>query len=207
MALRDLSMALRDISISLRPGTPEWPGDTPYDCRWTWQLSAGASVNVSAFSCSPHVGTHADAPLHVAEGAPAAHELPLAAFAGRARVADVRHVTGAIGFSELGLDAQVASVPRLLLRTGRTIAEGAFPAEWPVLSPECLQRLSALGLQLVGVDCPSVDARESTDLSMHHAIFGAGAYIVENLDLRDVEAGEYELLALPLKLEGLDAAP
>ena len=207
MALRDINMTLRDISVTLHPGTPEWPGDTPFDCRWTWKMSDGASVNVSAISGSPHVGTHADAPVHVEDGALCAHELPLSAFAGPAWVIDVRHVSKTIEYSDLRLDATAPPVERVLLRTGRSIADGAFPSEWPVLSHDCLVELVWRGVQLVGVDCPSVDDRASHDLANHHMIFAAGAFILENLDLRDVGAGQYDLVALPLKLEGMDAAP
>ena len=204
MALQ--AMALRDISVALRPGTPEWPGDTPFDCRWTWKMSEGASVNVSAIMASPHVGTHADAPLHVRDGAAASHELPLPPFVGPALVCDVRGARGAIEAGDLQLPAS-GTVERVLLRTGRTIADGAFPEQWPVPSPDCVRALVARGVRLVGTDAPSVDARESRTLEVHHALFDAGAYILENLDLREVPAGEYELVALPLKLEGLDAAP
>lgn len=207
MELRDCSMTLRDISVTLHPGTPEWPGDTPFDCRWTWKMSDGASVNLSAISGSPHVGTHADAPVHVKDGALCAHELPLSAFAGPAWVVDVRHVSNTIDYGDLHLDTATLPVERVLLRTGRSIADGTFPSEWPVLTPDCLLQLIQGGVRLVGVDCPSVDDRASQDLSNHHTIFGAGAFILENLDLRDVVPGRYELIALPLKLAGLDAAP
>ena len=207
MELRDNGMTLRDISVTLHPGTPEWPGDTPFDCRWTSRMSDGATVNLSATSGSPHVGTHADAPVHVKDGAPCAHELPLSAFAGPAWVIDVRHVSRTIEYRDLRLDATAPTVERVLLRTGRSIADGTFPGEWPVLTPDCLLQLIQGGLRLVGVDCPSVDDRASQDLANHHMIFGAGAFILENLDLREVVPGRYELFALPLKLEGLDAAP
>ena len=119
---------LRDISLPVHAGTPEWPGDTPFSCRWTWALSAGASVNVSAISGSPHVGTHADAPLHVRDGWPGAHELPLDAFHGRATVVDVSDHAGVmLTLPELDRRAPLADVERLLLRTGRTIATGEFP--------------------------------------------------------------------------------
>ena len=73
---------LRDISVMLNPDTPEWPGDTPFTCGWASLISAGASVNVSSFSSSPHVGTHADAPIHVREGWSGSHELSLDAYFG-----------------------------------------------------------------------------------------------------------------------------
>jgi arylformamidase len=197
---------LRDISIALAPGTPEWPGDTPFTCGWTFSMAAGASVNVSAFSTSPHVGTHADAPLHVRDGWAAAHELPLDAFAGPARVLSVIGEPRTLESGDLA-PLGGARVERLLLRTGWSIANGAFPEAWPVLSLSAVRELLARGLKLVGVDAPSVDERESKELKVHHALFEGGACIIENLDLRDVKDGTYELLALPVKLAGLDAAP
>ncbi len=196
---------LHDISIALRPGTPEWPGDTPWDCRWAWQIAQGSSVNVSCTSGSPHVGTHADAPLHVRDGAPASEWLPVEAFLGAVWVADIRHCTGALELHDLGLPD--GNVPRLLLRTGASIAAGAFPTSWPALTVPCINALAGRGLRLLGVDCPSVDDRESKTLAAHHALFDAGACLLENLDLRDVSAGWYDLVALPLRVVGLDAAP
>jgi arylformamidase len=197
---------LRDISAVVRPGTPEWPGDTPYSCRWTWKMAAGASVNVSALEMSPHVGTHADAPLHVGDGEPASDSLTLDAFVGPAVVIGLEGASGPVEVEALSARLP-RRVERLLLRTGRTIAAGAFPEAWPALTPACVRWLAARGLRLLGVDAPSVDERESKTLETHHALFDAGASILENLDLRGVGDGSYELIALPLRLEGLDAAP
>ncbi len=198
-------MALRDISILLRPGTPEWPGDTPYDCRWAWQIAQGASVNVSCTTGSPHVGTHADAPLHVRDGAPASEWLPVDAFLGPATVVDLRGRHGVLEMDDLQLED--APVERVLLQTGCCIADGAFPGAWPSLSVACIAALASRGLRLLGVDCPSVDDRDSKELANHHALFGAGACVLENLDLRGIPPGRHELLALPLRVGGLDAAP
>lgn len=197
---------LRDISIAMGTGTPEWPGDTPFACGWTWEIANGASVNVSAITTSPHVGTHADAPLHVSDGWPASHDLPLEAFAGRAVVCGVPGEARALGLDDLRA-LPGGRIERLLLRTGRSIAEGAFPAGWPALEVDAVRALLARGLRLLGVDAPSVDARESTTLDVHRALFGGGAFNLENLDLRGVPDGEYELLALPVKIAGADAAP
>ena len=198
---------LRDISVAVRAGTPEWPGDTPFSCGWAWRIADGASVNVSAITMSPHVGTHADAPLHVRDGWPGAHELPLEPFVGRARVIDVSAAAGPLGPDDLARFGDVAGAERILLKTGRTIAGGTFPEEWPTLTEQCARTLVGAGVRLVGVDCPSVDERESKTLPVHHMLFAGGAYILENLDLRRVVAGDYELLAAPLKLMALDAAP
>jgi arylformamidase len=199
---------IRDISILLGRQTPEWPGDTPFDCRWTWRIADGASVNVSAIGGSPHVGTHADAPLHVRDGGQAAHELPLDAFVGAATVVDVRGLSGEIELEALGIAPARIAGGRLLLRTGCSIAHGGFPGDWPVLSEACLRALRVdAGLRLLGVDAPSVDSRESKTLTNHHLVFDGGAYVLENLDLDDVAAGDYELIAAPLRLDGADASP
>jgi arylformamidase len=197
---------LYDISVAVSVRTPEWPGDAPFGCGWTARIADGATVNLSSTSGSPHVGTHADAPLHVHDGWSASDALPLAAFIGMALVLDVS--ASAAGPLPLAADdARLASVERLLLRTGRTIADGTFPLAWPVLSVETAVALAARGLRLVGVDAPSVDERESGTLDVHRALFGGGTYVLENLDLRAVPEGEYELIAPPQRLVGLDAAP
>jgi arylformamidase len=200
-------VTLRDITIGAGPGTPEWPGDTPFSCGWPWSIAAGASVNVSAITMSPHVGTHADAPLHVRDGWPASDAL------------DARHFLGPVLVRALPDESESAlaalrralgatrRVERLLLRTDRTIAEGRFPDDWPVLSLDVVDDLLRRGLRLLGVDAPSVDARESKTLAVHHALFRGGVTIVENLDLRGVPAAEYELVALPMRIVGVDAAP
>lgn len=197
---------IRDISIALREGTPEWPGDTPYSCRWASLIANGESVNVSAMLASPHVGTHADAPLHVRDGWPGSHELPLDAFMGAAAVVDVSAHSATIEREALAYDP-ASDGGRLLLRTGRSIATGQFPTDWPTLSEACVRSLVGHGLRLLGVDAPSVDPRESRTLPVHHMLFSGNAYILENLDLRRVRPGRYELIALPLKVMALDAAP
>ena len=206
---------LIDITIALRAGVPEWPGDTPFTCGWTMTIANGASVNVSSVTSSPHVGTHADAPLHVREGWPGSHELPVEAFLGEAVVLDV---SDAANDDELTAERLVAAAgalgaaeeriaPRVLLKTGRSIADGIFPDAWPALTEEAARALVANGVRLIGVDAPSVDSRESKTLAVHQMLFSANACILENLDLRRVKPGRYELIALPLRLMGLDAAP
>lgn len=195
-----------DISVLVQPGTPEWPGDVPFTCGWSARIEQGASINLSHVAGSPHVGTHADAPLHVRDGWPASDQMPLEPFMGPVMVLDVTRAP----VGSLTLDAddpRLAGCERLLLRTDRTIAEGAFPDGWPVLSAATAVLLAAGGVKLVGVDAPSVDERESKSLEVHKALFGGGAYVLENLDLRGVAEGQYDLIALPQRLGGLDAAP
>lgn len=215
---------LLDVSVVLGPSTPEWPGDVPFSCGWTCTIAGGASINLSAMTLSPHVGTHADAPLHVRDGWAASDALPPDAFVGPAIVLDVADVPagadpegpGALTLELLEERARIQGVsladalavaPRLLLRTGRSIAAGRFPDGWPWVAPDAVGALAARGLRLLGVDAPSIDARESRTLATHRALFAAGAYNLENLDLRDVAPGRYELIAPPLRVAGLDGAP
>lgn len=192
-----MTPALRDISIAVGPDTPAWPGDTPYSCGWTWRMARGDSVNVSAITSSPHVGTHADAPFHVDDAWAASDALPLDVFLGPAIVC---------GIDDLDRLPD-GPVPRLLVRTGGSIAGGRFPDRWPALGTDRVRALLGRGLRLLGVDAPSVDLRESTTLDVHRALFAGGAYNLENLDLSGVPDGTYDLAALPLRIVGLDAAP
>ncbi|HXV15885.1 MAG TPA: cyclase family protein [Gemmatimonadaceae bacterium] len=200
-------MRIRDISISVSASTPEWPGDTPWSCGWTATISNGSSVNLSSITGSPHVGTHADAPLHVRDGWPGAHELPLEAFYGPALVIDVSDLRGELSLDQVEPLISGHQLERLILKTGRTVASGTFPDEWPTLSESCARTLIGFGLRLLGVDAPSVDARESKSLAVHKMLFSGGAFILENLDLRRTPPGPYEIIALPVKMMSVDAAP
>jgi arylformamidase len=198
---------LRDISVGLSASTPEWPGDTPWSCGWTATIANESSVNLSSVTSSPHVGTHADAPLHVRDGWPGSHELPLEAFYGPVAVIDVSEMKGEIGFDLIEPLIAPYSLERLMLKTGCSVATGSFPDEWPSLTESCARTLIGLGLRLLAVDAPSVDLRDSKSLAVHKMLFQGNACIIENLDLRRTPPGEYELIAFPVKMMALDAAP
>jgi len=108
-------------------------------------------------------------------------------------------------------DIDLAEPPRLLLKTGSVPAAGdgptAFPESFSALSPELAHALGAAGALLVGLDTPSVDPFDSTDLAAHHALVAGGVVNLEGLVLEEVPPGLYELIALPLRLVGLDASP
>ncbi|HKY96860.1 MAG TPA: cyclase family protein [Gemmatimonadaceae bacterium] len=200
-------MRLRDISIGLSSSTPEWPGDTPWSCGWSSRIMDGSSVNLSTITSSPHVGTHADAPMHVRDGWPGSHELPLDAFYGPVVIADISGQTGELKFSYIEPLIAAHRVERLILKTGCTVATGTFPEEWPSLSESCARSLLGLGVKLLGVDAPSVDQRDSKTLPVHKMLFQGGAFILENLDLRRIPADVYDLIAFPIKIMSVDAAP
>ena len=116
-------MKIYDISRAISEATPAWPGDVGFTWRETARLGPGAPWGSTCFTMSAHLGTHADAPLHVRDGWPGAHELPVDAFVGPASVVDVSTASGLIEADALAYDPDVHG-ERLLLRTGRTIASG-----------------------------------------------------------------------------------
>jgi arylformamidase len=198
-------MRIYDISMSLHTRLACWPGDAPYEWRWTCRKSEGAAVNVGQVSLSVHAGTHTDAPFHFADAGPTVEALALDPYLGPARVLDVR---GRDVIRVADLEAiDVTHTPRLLLRTGAWVDRGRFPERIPVLGAEVPGWLAERGAVLVGLDVPSVDAIDSKDLPNHHALGSHGIAILESLDLAGVPEGVYELIALPLKLVGADGSP
>jgi arylformamidase len=173
-------------------------------------MATGASVNVGRVVTSWHVGTHADAPLHVSPTGAPSELLPLGAFHGAATVLDASGAGPGSTITVSWLTEALRGLEhpaRLLLRTGCCVASGQFPDAWPALTPDAADWLTGGGLKLFGTDAPSVDARSATNLVVHHALFGGGAYVLENLSLEGVPVGEYRLSAYPVLVSGADAAP
>ncbi|MFL6837726.1 MAG: arylformamidase [Bradyrhizobium sp.] len=199
-------MSLIDISPPLRIGMASFPGDAAYRVAQTFTIGPDCPVNVGSIAMSAHCGAHADAPLHYdAEGA-GIDRLDLRDFIGPARVIHARGKGPLCGFDEIS-SALDGAPPRLLFRLMDRIDAMVWPAGFRALAAETVERLAQRGTRLIGVDVPSVDPETSKDLPSHIACNRHDIRIVENLVLADVEPGDYELIALPLKLEGLDAAP
>jgi arylformamidase len=196
---------LWDISPVLGPATPPFPGDQAYEQRWTARIGPGCPVNLSALTLSPHLGAHADAPLHYADGAPAIGEVPLAPYLGPCRVIH------AIGCGPLVKPEHIAHAlqglpPRVLVRTCER-APTAWSDDFSAYAPETIELLAARGVTLVGIDSQSVDPATSKTLDSHHLLLKHDLRVLENLVLDDVPAGDYELIALPLKLAQACASP
>lgn len=204
------STDLIDISVAMSAVTPPWPGDVPFSCGWTCRRERGESVNLGVITSSPHVGTHADAPIHVESDWKPSESLPVGVFVGECAVIALPEghaVTEDISASLLESLLGPKPSARVLLRTGHSVAHAAFPVDWPALTLEGARWLLEHGVRLFGSDAPSADRRESKTLPVHHALFDGGAYLLENLALDHVAPGRYELLAQPLAVHGADAAP
>jgi arylformamidase len=203
-----MSRRIWDVSESLSPATAVFPGDTPFSQRWVMRMSDGHSCNVSTVEMSVHCGTHTDAPLHFdPEGADIA-SVPLDAYLGPCRVIDVRGVGDPPHVAaEVLTDAVIGGVERVLFRTRDRHDATVFDPAFTAVGPAAADVLVASGVRLVGIDTPSMDHATSRDLAGHHVLYRGGVAILENLDLSAVPPGDYELIALPLKIVRGDSAP
>lgn len=197
---------LIDISPVVAPATPVWPGDTPFSHSPVWRIDGACPVNVSKLTLSAHTGAHADAPLHYASSGASIGEVPLETYLGPCRVV---HCLGASPRVEPHhvRHALKELPPRVLLRTYRQSPQGRWDPGFCAIAPATIALLAEHGVRLVGIDTPSVDPETSKTLDAHHAIHAAGMAILEGLLLDHVAEGDFELIALPLRLAGLDASP
>lgn len=196
---------LWDISPPITPDTPLFPGDTVYSQQWAARIGPGCPVNVSAITLSPHTGAHADAPLHYANGAAPIGAVDLAPYLGACRVIH------AIGCAPLVRPDHLAHAtdklpPRVLVRSC-VKAPTRWSPEFCAFAPETIVWLASLGVRLVGIDSQSVDPADSKTLDSHHRLLAHDLRVLENLVLDEVPEGDYELIALPLKLMQADASP
>jgi len=200
-------LKLYDISLELNERLPVWPGDTPFQRVQSLDIEKGDWVSLSSISCSLHSGTHADAPCHYRKGAESIGEVELTPYLGPAQLLRLNdRKQGAIRWEELELGLK-KPVERLLICANPALDRQTFPNEFRFLSLEAAEALGRAGLLLLGTDAPSVDAVDSQDLPVHILFGSYGIRILENLQLAHVPAGEYELIALPLAIDGGDASP
>ncbi len=193
-----------DISHKLSRTIAVWPGDTKFESFFVDEITKGGSVNVGSLTMSLHTGTHADAPYHFSDDGARLDKLGLEAYIGPALVIDATN-------SETVLDRHVSQlssgkVERLLFKTN-SATPNVFTERFSYFTPEAARAIAALDVKLVGIDTPSVDHPNSRTLDSHKIFGGAKIAILENLNLAEAEVGEYELIALPLKVSGMDASP
>ena len=196
-------MRLIDITPAVSPALEGWPGDTRFAAVPRWSQAQGDSCTVARVTLSSHLGAHADAPLHYRAGGADAAALPLERYLGPVRVVQCPG-SRAIGPAEA---ERAAGAERVLYRVLPEGGERAFPGAFAALTPAGARTLVGFGLKLFGTDAPSVDPVDSKTLDAHHALDRGGVAILEGLALAGVPAGEYELIALPLKWQDVDAAP
>lgn len=200
-----------DISPAIGPGLPVWPGDTPVQFERTWDMAKGSPVNVSKLTISTHTGAHADAPLHYQADGTDMASVALEPYLGSCAVI---HCLGEWPVvTRFAVELQIGQVcgdrmpERVLIRTWRRAPQETWESEFTAISPDAIDYLASLGVVLIGVDTPSVDPEASKTMDAHKRVAAHDMRILEGLVLDDVAEGRYELIALPLKLAGMDAAP
>jgi arylformamidase len=196
---------LYDITPTVSEALAVWPGDTPPSREVLLDMRAGANLSLSTLHSTVHVGAHVDAPSHYGVDAPSIESRPLDLYLGPCHVVRRRVGPGARLQPEVAPDPVRAE--RVLFATGSFPDPGRFNEDFAALSPELIENLHARGVRLVGIDTPSVDPFDSRDLPTHRACLERDMAILEGVVLDGVPEGLYELIALPLKLQGFDASP
>lgn len=198
-------MKIYDISPQLEPGIPVWPGDEPFVLAQSQSLEQGDNLNLSHMTLSLHTGAHMDAPSHYLQGAPSIDAVDLSRCMGPVRVVTIekrREIRPA------ELQRMLTNMPpRLLVRSTTLRERKKFRTDFAYFSGEAADFLVEQGVILVGTDAPSVDRFDDASLPAHRSFGPAGVLILENLLLAEVPDGDYELIALPLRIKGGEASP
>ncbi len=196
---------LYDITPAVTAALAVWPGDTPPAREVLADLKRGDNITLSTLRATVHLGAHADAPSHYGRAAASIESRSLDLYLGRCRVVRIPAARGTrIPPSAIPADL---GAERVLIATGSYPDPYAFNEDFVALEPETVDLLHDRGTRLVGIDTPSVDLYSAKQLVAHARFLTHDMAILEGLVLAHVPEGEYELIALPLKLDGFDASP
>lgn len=198
-------MKFIDITMSLNNDTPPWPGDEPFEYKLTWSMEDTGSVNVGQFKGSNHIGTHVDAPYHYDSAGLKIADLPVDRFSGRALVVSVKD--DSVITKKLLEKLDLSEVSIVLFHTESWKDRKRFPDRYTVIGEDVGPFLKQKGIDLIGIDTPSVDPETSKELKGHHTLYKNDILILEGIDLSQVSTGMYELFAFPLKMEQADGSP
>ncbi len=197
-----------DISVPLRSGMVHWPDNPPVKIERMLDIDRGDVANVSTISLGSHTGTHMDAPIHFVRDGEGMDKMPLEATIGPARVIEVQDPES-VKPEDL-VEHELGRGERVLLKTRNSSSSWwtrDFIEDFVYVSRESASYLAERGVRTVGVDYLSVGGYFRDGAETHQALLGAGIWVIEGLNLSQVDPGEYDLLCLPLKIEGGDGAP
>lgn len=197
-----------DVSVTVRDGMPHWPDNPPIVLERVMDLSRGDDCNLSRLAMGVHSGTHIDSPVHFIPEAAGVDEMPLSTMMGEARVIEI-HDPRQITASELQKN-ELQPGERLLFRTSnspRCWRTSTFVEDFVYVSHQAAAYLAEMKVRTVGVDYLSVGGYQADLPTVHRILLEAGIWIIEGLDLSAVTGGRYEMICLPVKLQGSDGAP
>ena len=202
-------MKIIDITVPICPDTPTWPGSHEFNLHWSKRLDDGDECNNSHIECDTHTGTHVDAPFHFLKSGATVEKLSLDILIGPAIVAYFPEVNKITADVLKNLEVP-AGTQRLLLRTRNSELWAKeithFKKNFVSLTPDAAHWIVNHGIRLIGIDYLSVGSYED-GIMTHRILLEAGVIILETLNLYNTEAGEYELICLPLKVLGAEGAP
>lgn len=197
-----------DISVTIKPGMLRWPGDPEIRKEPFREIERGDVCNVSSLAFGSHVGTHMDAPLHFIRNGRTLDKMPLDATIGPCRVIEIRDKES-VKVAEIA-NQRIKAGERILLKTRnsrRSWKSDQFDEDFIYISKEAAAFLAKAKIRTVGIDYLSVGGFRKDGVETHHALLGAGIWIIEGLNLSKINPGRYELNCLPIKILGSDGAP
>ncbi len=198
-------MTIYDISVPLSAATPTYPSDPTIEIKSWSALDRGDSANVSLLHFGAHSGTHVDAPAHFIAGGSKVEALPLESLMGEATVVELPEDMMAIDADFIGRNCKQAW-ERILFKTRNSSfwnnPEEGFRTDYTYLEPAAAQRLTEMGMRLVGIDYLSIEQFKSEKHETHRILLAKGVVILEGLDLSNIAPGRYELICLPLRIAG-----
>jgi arylformamidase len=200
-------MRIIDISVPNGPGQHVYPGDPVPQIDVVRDIRRGDVCNLSLLHLGSHTGTHVDAPFHFLADGPRLGDVPLDRMVGPCRVVDLRgrRVIDAAALATV----EIAAEEILLCLTDNSAkwAAPAFQQDFTFLTRDAADWIVARRIRAVGMDYLSIEEFGSAEFPVHHRLLGAGVFVIEGLDLREVRPGRYLLACLPLKFPELDGAP
>jgi arylformamidase len=197
-----------DVSVPIRTGGVVYPGNPEISITLTSSVAKGDSANVSQIIFGSHTGTHADSSRHFFDDGQPVDKIPLERLIGPARLIVMSDEVRAVGERELRA-AKIEGQKRILVRTrnSQLLKRPEFFPDYTYIAPDGAQYLVQIGVELVGVDYFSIEQFHSGHHRTHRTLLGRDVVIIEGLDLSEPPPGDYQLICLPLRLEGRDGAP
>lgn len=196
-------MKIYDVTVAVSQSVPIYKGDPTVQVSAAKSIADGDTANVSQLCCGVHTGTHVDAPNHFIDGTKRVHELDVAKLIGPCRVVEVASDVTAIEPSHL---PDLAGIERIVFKTRNSefwsTPEDGFRKDYTYLTPETARAIADAGIKLVGIDYLSIEKSGSPGHPVHVTLLEKEIVILEGADLREVPAGDYEIICMPLKYEG-----
>ena len=197
-----------DISVPIRTGGLVYPGNPEIEITLQQAVAKGAGANVSTIRFGSHTGTHADAARHFFDDGQPVDKIPLERLIGPALLVSFPDDVRAVGAAELRAH-DLRGRKRILLRTRNSalLSQKEFVPDYTYLAPDGAEYLVDKGVEVVGIDYLSIEQFHSGHHKTHRTLLAKSVVILEGLDLSVPPPGEYQLICLPLRIEGCDGAP